>query len=150
MKIEEALKMKQFESPQQKALLNVIFTGYWLSEHMNEILKPFGLSEQQFNVLRILRGQKEKTLNLLDIQCRMMHKMSNATRLVEKLRQKGYVNREICPNNRRMVDINITEKGLQLLDKLDIQVKEHYEHFVEKLSVEEFDQLSELLDKIRS
>ena len=149
MKIEEAIKTKQFQSPQHKAMLNVIYTGYWLSDRMNEVLKPFGLSEQQFNVLRILRGQKGKTMNLLDIQQRMMQKMSNATRLVEKLRMKGYVSREICPNNRRMVDIDITEKGLQLLDKLDILIKTHDNTFAGKLSGQEYAQLSDMLDKLR-
>ncbi|MDX5435995.1 MAG: MarR family transcriptional regulator, partial [Pontibacter sp.] len=96
-----------------------MFTGEWLMARVDSLLKPYDISSQQYNVLRILRGQQGKPLNLYAIQERMLNRMSNATRLVEKLRLKGLVTREQCEANRRKVEITITNKGLQLLDKLD-------------------------------
>ena len=104
MKLEDELKMR-FKTPHDRALLSTVFTGVWLTDRFNRFLKQFGLSEQQFNVLRILRGQKGKPANLFLIQERMVHRMSNATRLVEKLRQKALVERVVCEEDRRKVEI---------------------------------------------
>lgn len=149
MKLEQALKMDKFDSQQDKALLNVMYTGAWLTANFNQVLKPFDLSDQQYNVLRILRGQKGKAINLGDIQERMLHKMSNATRLVEKLKQKGLVERVRCENNRRKVEISITPAGKQLLIDVDSLVKSNEQAFMSKLSNEQAKQLSELLELIR-
>lgn len=148
-RLEDALKMEKIDSPTKRAIMNVLYTGYWLTDIANELLKPFGISEQQLNVLRILSMQKNKSLNLQDILERMMHKMSNATRLVEKLRLKGLVTREICAINRRRVEINITNKGLKLLEKVDKILMEHQNEFQKKLTQKEFNQLSDLLDRLR-
>jgi len=150
MKIEEALKMEQFESEQQRALLSVVFTGNWLTDKINQQLKPFDVSEQQFNVLRILRGQQGNPLNLLNISERMLHRMSNATRLVEKLRQKGLVDRSICENNRRKVEISITTKGTQLLKQIDKMLQEHHQQLEAKLTAQEAQQLVDLVEKLRA
>src|ERR1700748_947430 len=89
----------------KRAISGILTTGYLISDRLNEILKPFGISEQQLNVLVILKRQPGKTCNLCEVQMQMMHKMSNATRLVEKLRLKGLVTRETDEENRRKVDI---------------------------------------------
>jgi DNA-binding MarR family transcriptional regulator len=149
MKVEDALFMRAIESEQDRVTLNVIYTGNWLTSQFQQFLKPFGLSEQQFNVLRILRGQKGNPINLQDIQIRMVHKMSNATRLVEKLRIKGLVERHLNPENRRMVDITITKEGLKLLSRIDNAFKAKDWKSTYKLNENEAKQLNALLRKLR-
>jgi DNA-binding MarR family transcriptional regulator len=111
-------------------------------------LKNFGITPEQYNVLRILRGSHPKPLKLADITCRMLDKNSNATRLVEKLRLKGMVKRETCKTNRRQVDISITDKGLNLLTKID-QAEDNWRPIFHNLSKTEAKQLNSLLDKLR-
>lgn len=149
MKLEDELKMKKFVSAYQRANLNIIFTGFWLSDKFNAVLKPYGISEQQYNVLRILRGQNGKAINLLSVQERMIQKMSNATRLVEKLRKKGLVEREVCEQNRRQVDISITDKGLKLLEKIDIEIKEFESTLFKNIDEKDAQTIGDLLDKLR-
>ena len=112
------------------------------------MLKPHDLSPEQYNVLRILRGQNGVPTTVSSIQDRMLNKMSNASRLVEKLKTKDLVRRDECPTDRRQVDILITEKGLQLLAVLEKQVDESHKSFLH-LSEEEVIQLNDLLDKLR-
>ncbi len=135
---------------EKKTLLNVMYTQNVISEKFNELLKPFDLSPEQFNVLRILRGQKGKPANMSMIQERMIAKTSNTTRLVDKLLLKELVLREVCPNNRRKMEITITEKGLELLLQLDPLVEAHERAFSKNLSVEELELLNELLEKFRN
>lgn len=149
MKLEEELKQTRFKDEYQKAMLNIIFTGNWLEVGASQVLKQYDLSGQQFNVLRILRGSSPRPLNLLDIQERMMDKMSNATRLVEKLRQKGLLTREQCDSNRRKVEIEITEKGKALLLELDPVMEKSQQEIMKKLTKAEAATLSTLLDKLR-
>ena len=149
MKIEAQLRTKKFASVHDRAVVSTMFTGNWLADNVNGILKPWGISEQQYNVLRILRGQKGQPVNLFVIQERMIHRMSNATRLVEKLRQKGLVKREICESNRRMVEITITSTGNDLLLELDQALEEYRDSIKRKLTIEEAKLLGDLLDKIR-
>ncbi|MGB0806174.1 MAG: MarR family winged helix-turn-helix transcriptional regulator [Salibacteraceae bacterium] len=149
MKLEDELKMSTEMAPHHRATLNVIFTGAWMSERMNSLLKPFGISEQQYNILRILRGQKGKALNLQQISERMVHKMSNTTRLIEKMRLKGLVTREVCPENRRKVDISILPAGLELIENVIKSLKISEKEIEKNLSKKEASTLAELLDKIR-
>lgn len=149
MKLEDELKMTKFGSVHEKMLLNILFTNYWLDDNMGSRIKNFDLSGQQYNVLRILRGQKGKPVNLKDVQDRMMQKTSNVTRLVEKLRLKGYLERVTCMENRRKVEITITQKGLDLLDEMQPGMDAFHNAFKEKISEAEADQLSDLLDKLR-
>jgi DNA-binding MarR family transcriptional regulator len=121
-----------------------------LGDRFLDILKPYDLSSEQYNVLRILRGQKGKAANMSCIQDRMIARTSNTTRLVDKLLVKELVIRKICPENRRKMEITITEKGLKLLEELDPKVIEHENSFAEKLSVQELQHLNELLEKYRS
>lgn len=149
MKIEELLKTK--EMPEAKKLvLNIIVTANYLSEKLAEILKPFEISSQQFNVLRILRGQKGKPANLSTIQERMVTKMSNTTRLVDKLVDKNLCERIVCPSNRRKVEIRITPKGLDFLKELDPLVEEHEKSIAKKVNEKEILSLNTQLNELRS
>ncbi len=150
MRIEEIIKPNPPMSMEKKTLLNVMYTQNIISEKFNEILKPFDLSPEQFNVLRILRGQKGKPANMSMIQERMIAKTSNTTRLVDKLLLKELVLREVCPINRRKMEITITEKGLELLLQLDPLVEAHERAFSKNLTVEELEVLNELLEKFRN
>ncbi len=149
MSLEKEIKQDKFYNEFQKASINILFTGSWLYNLNASYLKKFGITPEQFNVLRILRGSAPKPMMLADITARMIDKNSNCTRLVEKLRQKGFVNREICENNRRQVDISITEKGLQVLKRIDADVPE-WTRAMEKISKAEAKELNRLLDKLRS
>jgi DNA-binding MarR family transcriptional regulator len=150
--VEESIRSLQADetiAPYKRALISLLYTGYQISDRLNEQLKPFGLSEQQVNVLHIIKKQAHQNCNLCNIQEQMMHKMSNATRLVEKLRLKGLVTREICEDNRRRVEIGITAKGLQLLQEIEKKLsKYHFEHET-RMTDEEYTQLADLLDKMR-
>lgn len=148
MEIEKEIKQKKFKNEFVKAEINILFTAGWIQNKSNKFFKGFGISMQQYNVLRILRGQHPNPVMLSQITERMIDKMSNATRLVEKLRIKGMVTRELNPGNRRQVDINITEPGLELLLKIDeIMEADTFKNVY--LSEEEAFMLNKLLDKAR-
>jgi DNA-binding MarR family transcriptional regulator len=149
VKIEDAIKQnKQFNSEFERLVVNILFTSSWLEGTSIQRLKPFGISPQQYNVLRILRGSRPKPCSLGQVTARMIDKNSNATRLVEKLRLKGLAKRELCLNNRRQVDIEITKEGLKLLEEIDKDFDQWYnsEH---PLKVKDMKQLNDLLDKLR-
>lgn len=150
MKIEEIIKTTSPMAIGKKTVLNIMYTQNVLAEKFNEILKAYDLSPEQFNVLRILKGQNGKPTNMCVIQERMIAKTSNTTRLVDKLLLKELVTREICPGNRRKMEIAITEKGLELLDDLNPKVEHHECLLAQKLSAEELEQLNYLLDKLRT
>lgn len=120
-----------------------------ITDELAQTLRPFGISIQQFNVLRILRGQEGNALNLSEITQRMIHKMSNTTRLVDKLIDKSLVKRVICAENRRRVNISITHKGLEVLSLTDILIEHTEEKIIQQLSNEEKNNLLNLLTKIR-
>lgn len=147
-KIEEAIQQKEFKNPFNKAVVNLLFTHSYLVTAQNALMKPHDLSPEQYNVLRILRGQNGVPITVSSIQDRMLNKMSNASRLVEKLKSKDLVKREECPADRRQVDILITEKGLRLLDVLEVQVEESHKSVLH-ISEQEAVQLNDLLDKLR-
>ena len=150
MRIEEIIKTTFPMAQEKKALLNVMYTQNVIADQFNELLKPFDLSAEQFNVLRILRGQKGNAVNMCTIQERMIAKTSNTTRLVDKLLLKGLVLREICPQNRRKMEITITPKGIELLKQLDPLVEAHEKKFGNNLSEKELAQLNTLLEKFRN
>jgi DNA-binding MarR family transcriptional regulator len=139
------------QQARKRAIAAILTTGYWISDRLSEVLKPFEISEQQLNVLFILKKQPDQACNLSEVQSQMMHKMSNATRLVEKLRLKDMVTRQIDNENRRKVEIKITQKGLELLGKVESRLNEcHLPFYDSKLCPEEFNRLAELLDKFRT
>ncbi|MFZ6011789.1 MAG: MarR family winged helix-turn-helix transcriptional regulator [Bacteroidota bacterium] len=148
MLLEEEIKQVKFASEFEKAAVNILFTGSWLYNTNAARLKKFGITPEQFNVLRILRGHHPETMMLGDITCRMIDKSSNATRLVEKLRQKGLLKREICADNRRQVDVSITDKGLILLKKIDAESDEWLKK-LKNMTKTEAQELNRILDKLR-
>ena len=150
MIIEEELKITKKLPECKRALLNLLFTGNWINDEITSILKPFDISTQQFNVLRILKGMKGKPSSLQTIQQRMISKMSNTTRLVDKLIKKGYVQREQCEANRRKVDITITEEGIKALDTINHEVEKAESTMTDKLTNKELEQLNMLLNKLRN
>jgi DNA-binding MarR family transcriptional regulator len=150
MKIEEIIKTNIAMDPSKKVILNIMYTQTVIGDKFNELLKPYDLSGEQFNVLRILRGQKGCPANMCIIQERMITKNSNTTRLIDKLLSKELVTRNVCPENRRKMEVDITTKGLELLNELDPKVLEHEQLFSSNLTPNELEQLNTLLEKYRT
>lgn len=148
MSIEEEIRQEKFVSEYHKAAINVLFTSGWVYRNNVAWLKPFGITPEQYNVMRILRGSAPKPMRLADITCRMIDRSSNATRLVEKLRTKGLVKRDRCEDNRREVDIAITDKGQSLMKKIDDQEADWIAS-LKNITPVEARELNRLLDKLR-
>lgn len=148
MSLEKDIKQSQFESEAQKAVVNISYTQSYFANLLNAAYKQHNISVQQFNVLRILQGSHPRPVSINDITDRMIDKMSNASRLVEKLRIKGLVERTKCKFDRRQVDVSITEDGQALLlrlNQLTSDVIESHSH----VSVEDLEVLNRTLDKLR-
>jgi DNA-binding MarR family transcriptional regulator len=150
MKIEDVIKTRIPLENSIKIILNILYTQSVITESMNEILKPYEISGEQYNVLRILRGQKGGPANMCMIQERMLAKTSNTTRLVDKLLLKELVTRNVCPANRRKIEVLITQKGLDILTELGPKVLEHEQSFSKNLNAEELDKLNFLIEKYRN
>jgi DNA-binding MarR family transcriptional regulator len=150
MKIEDVIKSNGPLPLSKRTVLNILYTQNVVGEKFNEILKPYDLSGEQYNVLRILRGQKGQPANMCMILERMLAKTSNTTRLVDKLLLKGLVTRDVCPNNRRKMEVLITAKGLDLLKELDPKVDGHEGIFTANMTEAELEQLNTLLEKYRN
>ncbi|MGN6602303.1 MAG: MarR family winged helix-turn-helix transcriptional regulator [Ginsengibacter sp.] len=149
-KIEEAIQQTHgFRNPYHKATVNLIYSGRWIINLHNELFGEFNLSLQQYNVLRILKGQFPNALTVKLIQLRMLDKASDASRIVEGLRKRGLVKRELNATDRRRVDVVITKKGLQLLMEIESRSKE-MDNFLSNLDPKEIQTLNVLLDKMRS
>lgn len=149
VKLEDEIKQKNFNSPFQKMLLNVYFTSSWFAVQTTRTLKPYRLTLQQYNVLRILRGQQGKPASVGLIQERMLDKSSNASRLIDKLVLKKLVERKTCPSDRRQMEIRITQKGLDVLTELDSKLDENEIAVSRLISQEEAKLVSDILDKAR-
>jgi DNA-binding MarR family transcriptional regulator len=149
MGISEDLKQSNFHSEAQKAIVNAIYTGNWIVQKQQELLKPFGLTVQQYNVLRILKGQQGNPMTVLAITERMLDKMSNASRLVDKLLEKKLVLRRECPQDRRAVDILILPAGLDLIKEVD-QVQQDWGKHFDALGVKRLEEMNQLLDEFRT
>ena len=147
-KIEEAIKQSEFKDNYNKVVVNLLYTHSYLVNFQTAVLKPMDLSPEQYNVLRILRGQQGKPVTIAAIQERMLNTMSNASRLVDKLKIKDLVKRDECPENRRKVDVLITDKGLQLLESLEPQIATANKKAIQ-LEENEVVYLNNLLDKLR-
>jgi DNA-binding MarR family transcriptional regulator len=147
--INQSIKQAQFKSEHEKALVNILYTAGWLHVQQLQFLKPYGISLQQYNVLRILKGKYPNSICIGDIQDRMLDKMSNASRLVEKLVQKQLAQRVAAVDDRRRMDVSITPKGLDLIESMQPYHIQNIQKFMgvdEKESAE----LNELLDKLRT
>jgi DNA-binding MarR family transcriptional regulator len=149
MKIEEEIKQPVFRSPYQKAYINLVYTAGRMQQEQSALFKPYGVTLPQYNILRILRGQYPKPATVSLLIERMLDKTSNASRIVDKLVAKELVTRQQCPDDRRTVDVLITEKGLELLQEMD-ELEGGKGTGITRLSEEEALELSRLLDKVRS
>lgn len=148
MSLEKQIKQASFANAAEKAFVNISFTQSYISSQINASFKQHNVSIQQYNVLRILKGQDPKPVSMNDIADRMIDKMSNASRLVEKLRNKELIERKPCSFDKRQVDICLTEKGKEMLTLLTTKINaviDNHSH----LSNEEFELLNQLLDKLR-
>lgn len=150
MKAEEILKTQKPLPQKKKVVINLVLSSNFASSRVAEALKPFDISVPQFNVLRILRGQQGKPANLSTVQDRMVNQMSNTTRLVDKLLEKKLVERSVCEENRRKIEIFITQDGLELLKLIDPVIEKTEEEIARNLSPEEIGHLNDLLEKLRS
>ena len=148
MGIEKEIRQEKFRSARQKAMLNIIFTSGWINEKVKNALTPEDITPQQYNILRILRGSSPQPLSTLQIRERMLDRMSDTSRIVDRLVAKALVKKVVCAKDRRLVDVTITDKGQNLLKKLDSQMN-HMDDILENLSEKEAQALSNLLDKLR-
>jgi DNA-binding MarR family transcriptional regulator len=148
VKLEDEIQQKKFKSEFQKLAINISYTYNWMSYNNHQKFKNEDITVQQYNVLRILRGQYPKPCNLKLIKERMLDRMSDASRIVDKLKSKGLLERHECPNDRRNVDLLITDKGLELLRSLD-HIDDEFKNIFKNLSAAEVKQLNDLLDKAR-
>lgn len=148
LKLEEEIQQRNFKSPQQRLAVNIFYTAGWLNAHYSKFFKSTDLTTQQFNVLRILRGQHPRPCSLKLIKERMLDRMSDASRIVDKLVSKKFVERTECPSDRRSINLVISEKGLKMLEKLDC-IDEEIKLILKKLNSREVNQLNVLLDKLR-
>lgn len=147
MTLEEQLKQKEFKTKRQRAYLNVVYTASVLNLEQTRLFKPFGLSLQQYNVLRILRGQNGTPVSIGLIQERMLDIQSNASRLIDKLEDKKLAIRKVCPNDKRQMEITITNEGLKVLLELDEVIVLNESNI--QLTDGEADMLNDLLNKLR-
>lgn len=148
MKLEEEIQQKVFKSEYQKLAINILYTSNWLNHHYSEFFKNLDLTVQQYNVLRILRGQHPNPCHLKLVKERMLDRMSDASRIVDKLVAKDYVIRNECPSDRRSVNLLISDAGLQLLEELD-HIDESTKEIFKSLNPEQVLQLNTLLDDLR-
>jgi MarR family 2-MHQ and catechol resistance regulon transcriptional repressor len=148
MSIAKDIKQDKFRNPHQKASINLIYTVGWMREKTKAIFETEDITPQQFNILRILRGSFPQPLSTLQIRERMLEKMSDTSRIVDRLIAKGLVKKLTCKDDRRLVDILISDKGKKLLDRLDVK-QDEIDGVLGKLSEKEANLLSDLLDKIR-
>lgn len=147
MSIEKDIQQQVFRNEYQKATVNIIFSANWVQEKVKNFLDADDITPQQFNILRILRGSK-KPLSTLQIRERMLDKMSDTSRIVERLQKKGLVEKKTCYQDKRLVDVVISEKGLLLLEKIDFRHVE-LDNVIQSLTTEEAKILNRLLDKLR-
>jgi DNA-binding MarR family transcriptional regulator len=148
MTLEKDIHQKVFRSEYQKSIINLIYTYNWVNEKLNRRFEPFDITQQQYNILRILRGAGQP-LSTLQIRQRMLDKMSDTSRIVDRLVKKGFVKKTICREDRRLVDVFLTDKGKKLLQNMD-SMNEEMDSLFKYLSAEEARQLNLLLDKIRT
>jgi DNA-binding MarR family transcriptional regulator len=148
MKLEEEIHQKKFKTEEQKLMVNLVYTTNWLNAKYDLFFKNSEITIQQYNVLRILRGQHPSSCSIKLIKERMLDRMSDASRIVDKLNAKKLLIRRECPNDRRSVDVLITDEGLQLLKSLDY-IDDTSKQIFKNLSSEEINILNGLLDKLR-
>ena len=149
MSIDQDILQSKFRNEHQKAIVNLLYTYNWVTEKSKELFATEDITPQQFNILRILRGSHPTPLSTLQIRERMLDKMSDTSRIVDRLIAKGLVKKGICKDDRRMVHVMISEKGKKLRERLYAR-QDEIDNIIGNLSKKEATSLSELLDKIRA
>ncbi len=147
MRIDKELPQSYFRNHRHKALVNILFTANWMLERLKDFLEAEGITHQQYNILRILNNS-QIPLSTLQIRDQMLDKMSDTSRIVERLLKKELVNKKICPNDKRLVDVTIAAKGIELLSRLD-KSNDKLDGITHKLSDADTDLLNKLLDRVR-
>lgn len=148
MRIEDQIKQSAFPNEWHKLWVNLLHTSSWLRGEVAQFLKPFGITQQQFNILRVLRGQHPQALSTQQLRERLIDRMSDTSRLVDRLQQKGLVCKEECSKDKRLVDVTITEKGLNLLCQIDDKMPD-LDEVMQSLSPKEAEILNKLLNRLR-
>jgi DNA-binding MarR family transcriptional regulator len=148
MSIDKDINQRKFRNEHQKGVVNIIFTYNWMTEKLKVLFERADLTMQQFNILRILRGS-DKPLSTLEIRGRMLDKMSDTSRIVDRLIVKGLTKKVVCKTDKRLVDVTITEKGKKVLEKLD-RYQEELDGILGGITMAEAKTLNKLLDKIRN
>jgi len=148
LKLEEEIKQEQFRNEYHKLAVNMFYTYGWLMRNNNQLFEKFGITPQQYNILRILRGQFPNYASINLLKERMLDKMSDASRLVERLREKGFINRNISENDRRKAQVIISPSGLEILNEID-KLDDKFDQNLSKLNNNEIKVLNKLLDKLR-
>ena len=148
MALENEINQRKFRNEYQKSAINLVYTYNWVTERITRIFDEWDITAQQFNILRILRGAGQR-LSTLQIRQRMLDKMSDTSRIVDRLVKKGLVKKGVCKMDRRLVDVIITDKGKKLLEKID-EYSDQMDGIMKNLTEEDARTLNELLDKIRN
>lgn len=148
MKIEDEIKQAKFRNDYHKAVVNLMFTSGWLATRQEELFKPFGITPAQFNILRILRGQGNKSMSGAAIKERMLERNSDISRMLDRLAKKDLIVRSQCPNDKRATDVHIAPAGLKVLKAIDATIDKAEKEIIH-LSQKEAKMLSDLLDKAR-
>ena len=149
MRIEEVIKQKEFRSEAHKAMVNLIFTSSQILNRISEVTENYGITRQQYNVLRILRGRFPGAASVNEIKDRMLDRMSDCSRLVDRLSAKGLIQKSLCPTDKRSVDITISNEGLDLLERMEpavATVEDVFSHFTQS----EVNRFNEMLDRLRN
>jgi DNA-binding MarR family transcriptional regulator len=149
MGIEKDIQQLSFKSTKQKALVNILYTYGWIMEHIKSFLAKEGITHQQYNILRILRGSFPRPISTLQIRKRMIDKMSDTSRIVDRLVLKDLAKKTVCEKDKRLVDVIITNKGQELLQRIDAEAS-YFDQIMCQLSESEAIQLNYLLDKLRN
>ena len=147
--IQDALNQKSFDSERHQVLLNILYSSSWAKTVSSQALKPLGITWQQFNLLRILRGQKGQPASMRLLQDRMLDAQSNASRIVDKLEAKQYVSREVAPEDKRRVSVSLTAEGATLLQDASARISAAIEDLGGDLTPKQMLTLSDLLDRFR-
>jgi DNA-binding MarR family transcriptional regulator len=148
MGIHEAIKQQNFKSAHEQMFVNILYTANWLESRTRDLFKSYGVTQPQYNVLRILKGSHPKPLSASDIKTRMIDQSPDLTRMIDRLLDKNLVTRRVCPANRRQIEIGISEKGLKMLEQIHPILEERM-GFLKALSDDEALKVSDLLDKLR-
>lgn len=149
MKLEEEIQQRKFRNEFHKLQINLLFTTSWMNQLTAQVLKPYNISWQQFNILRILKGMHPEPATVKVLTSKMIDKMSNASRLVEKLRQKNYIERKECKSDRRRVDIEITPLGLEVVEKTTQELNKLMDKQMANISEADAQMVNDVLDRMR-